>query len=67
LNVEQQFEIVVEYKGKEVGKHRLDLFVENTIVVVLKAVQNLEDIHFCHSTFSSESGWETAWLVVKLR
>ena len=30
----------------EVGKHRLDLFVADAIVVELKAVKNIEDIHF---------------------
>jgi GxxExxY protein len=29
-----------------VGKHRLDLFVADTIVVELKAVKKIEDIHF---------------------
>lgn len=28
------------------GKHRLDLFVADTIVVELKAVKKIEDIHF---------------------
>jgi len=46
LKLEQQFEIVVEYIGKEVGKYRLDLFVKDTIVVELKAVKNLGDVHF---------------------
>jgi len=30
----------------EVEKHRLDLFVADAIVVELKAVKNIEDIHF---------------------
>ena len=34
------------YDGQEVGCHRLDLLVEDTIVVDLKAIKNLEDIHF---------------------
>jgi len=42
----KQKEVVVEYDGIEVGKHRLDLFVADTIVVELKAVKNIEDIHF---------------------
>ena len=46
LKVEQQIEISVQYDGIEVGKHRLDLFVEGIIVVELKAIKNLEDIHF---------------------
>lgn len=46
LSVQQQIELPVEYDGFEVGKHRLDLFVEGTIVVELKAIKDLEDIHF---------------------
>ena len=46
LEVKEQYEVIVEYKGIEVGRHRLDLLVEETIVVKLKAIKNLEDIHF---------------------
>jgi GxxExxY protein len=46
LAVQDQFEMIIRYAGEEVGRHRLDLFVENTIVVELKAIKNLEDIHF---------------------
>jgi hypothetical protein len=34
------------WDGEEVGRHRLDLLVEDTIVVDLKAIKNLEDVHF---------------------
>ncbi|MCH7687846.1 MAG: GxxExxY protein, partial [Planctomycetes bacterium] len=34
------------YDDFEVGKHRLDLLVEKTIVVELKTIKNLEDVHF---------------------
>ena len=46
LLVVQQLEVSVCYDGVEVGKHRLDLFVEDTIVVELKAIRDLEDVHF---------------------
>jgi GxxExxY protein len=46
LTVQQQIERVVEYEGHHVGRHRIDLFVENEIVVELKAIKNLEDVHF---------------------
>jgi len=46
IQVEQQREVVVKYEGLEIGRHRLDLIVANTIVVELKAVKNIEDIHF---------------------
>lgn len=46
LKVENQVEIPVYYAGEEVGKHRLDLLIEDTIIVELKTVKNFEDVHF---------------------
>ena len=46
LRVERQREVVIKYDGIEVGRHRLDLIVNDTIVVELKAVKNIEDVHF---------------------
>lgn len=46
LSVKQQVELPVIYDGVEVGKHRLDLLVEDTIIVELKVVKTLEDVHF---------------------
>ncbi|MEW6326656.1 MAG: GxxExxY protein [Thermodesulfobacteriota bacterium] len=41
-----QKEIRIQYCGVEVGLHRLDLLIENKIIVELKAVKELADIHF---------------------
>ena len=46
LNYESQKEIVIEYLGVVVGTNRLDLVVENKIIIELKAVNELADIHF---------------------
>jgi len=46
LQVERQREVVVKYDGIEIGRHRLDLVLDDTIVVELKAVRNIEDVHF---------------------
>ena len=46
LSVRQQYEMPINYDRKEVGRHRLDLFVEDKIVVELKAVKKLEAVHF---------------------
>ncbi len=42
----QQVDVPVDYNGTEVGRHRLDLMVEDTIIVELKAIKDLEDVHF---------------------
>ena len=43
---ESQKEVTIIFEGEEVGVHRLDLLVEQEIVVELKAVKALEDLHF---------------------
>ena len=46
INYECQKEIKIKYLDTEIGSHRLDLLVENKIIVELKAVKELADIHF---------------------
>ena len=46
LKVERQLDLPIYYDGVEIGRHRLDLFVDDTIVVELKAVRELEKVHF---------------------
>jgi len=46
LKAEQQKPLSIYYREVLVGEHRLDLLVENLIVVELKAISALEDIHF---------------------
>ncbi len=43
---ECQKAVAVFYEGVEVGEHRLDFIVCNELVLELKAVKALEDIHF---------------------
>jgi len=43
---EFQEEKLVLYRGEEVGKHRYDILVEQVLLVELKAIKALEDIHF---------------------
>ncbi len=46
ITYEAQKEVIVFFEGEEVGTHRLDLLVGGEIVVELKAIKALEDIHF---------------------
>ena len=41
----RQPEITVRYKKREIGKGRLDLLIENKLIVELKTVDNLLPIH----------------------
>ena len=43
---ERQKSLPLYYRGRLIGEHRLDLFVEDAVVVELKAISELEKIHF---------------------
>jgi GxxExxY protein len=43
---ESEKELTLRYKGEIVGIHRLDLFVENELVVELKTVEELHKKHY---------------------
>ncbi len=42
----RQHPIPLFYRDHQIGEHRLDFLVEGKIVVELKAISQLEDIHF---------------------
>src|SRR6267143_3481444 len=42
----RQKPIPLFYRDHQIGEHRLDFLVEDKIVVELKAIDGLEDIHF---------------------
>ena len=46
LKFEQQKPLPIYYREVLVGEHRLDLLVEGKILVELKAISELADIHF---------------------
>jgi GxxExxY protein len=45
IEFQQQAEVHVQYKGEVVGRHRLDLVVEQSVVVELKAVSVVLEAH----------------------
>jgi GxxExxY protein len=45
ISFERQKEISVLYKDREIGKHRIDLLVGKMLVVELKTVEALAEIH----------------------
>jgi GxxExxY protein len=46
LQFARQVSIPVRFRGHDVGEHRLDLLVEDAVVVELKASMELHDIHY---------------------
>ncbi|NUM46125.1 MAG: GxxExxY protein [Anaerolineales bacterium] len=49
LSFEREKEMSIYYRGQEIGTRRVDFFVENTIMVELKAVIQLEDVHLAQA------------------
>jgi GxxExxY protein len=45
IGFERQKSISVSYKDRSVGEHRVDLLVENNLIVELKAVEKFLPIH----------------------
>ena len=43
---ERQKHVLIKYRGSLIGEHRLDFLVEAKVIVELKAIQGIEDIHF---------------------
>lgn len=47
LKVERQLEIPIEYKGNKLSNAlRLDLIVENKVIIELKSVAEISNLHF---------------------
>jgi len=46
LHVDTEREVVVRYRDQVVGRHRMDLLVEDAVVVELKAVPQLAVVHY---------------------
>ena len=42
----RELRVEVEFRGRRIGEHRLDLLVEDRVVVELKAVETLGRIHY---------------------
>jgi GxxExxY protein len=49
LCFEREKEMLIFYKGENIGKRRVDFFVEGKIMVELKAVIKLEDVHLAQA------------------
>ena len=49
LNFTREHEMQILYKGKTVGERRVDFLVEERIMVEIKAVINLEDVHLAQA------------------
>ena len=49
IEYSREHEMHIEYKGHEIGTRRVDFFVKNQIMVEIKAIINLEDVHLAQA------------------
>lgn len=49
LSFERERELPIFYRGIQIGTRRVDFFVENKIMVELKAVAELNDVHLAQA------------------
>lgn len=49
LEFSREHEMTINYKGDEIGTRRVDFFVEGQVMVELKAVVQLEDVHLAQA------------------
>jgi len=49
LGFSREHEMTIYYKGVDIGTRRVDFFVEDKIMVELKAVKDLDDIHLAQA------------------
>jgi GxxExxY protein len=61
---EQQKSVTVSYRGRIVGEYVADMVLDNKIIVELKAVKGIEDIHFAQLfNYLKATGFEVGLLI----
>lgn len=49
IEFSREHEMHIQYKGHEIGTRRVDFFVEDEIMVEIKAIINLEEVHLAQA------------------
>jgi GxxExxY protein len=49
LSFHREFEMPVVYREQQIGTRRVDFFVENCVMVELKAITELQDVHLAQA------------------
>ena len=49
LSFLRELEMSIEYKGEDIGTRRVDFFIENKVMVEIKAIIQLEDVHLAQA------------------
>lgn len=67
LRFQRQVPVRVLYDGQEIGKHVLDLIVERKVVIEIKAIKEVEDVHLATVLSYLRATGLAAGLVVNFR
>ena len=60
----REHEMEISYKGESIGTRRVDFFIDGKIMVELKAIIHLEDVHLAQAINHLEAyGLETGLLI----
>jgi len=49
LKFQREHEMPIHYRDRAIGSRRVDFFVENSIMVEIKAITRLEDVHLAQA------------------
>jgi GxxExxY protein len=49
IEFSREHEMGIQYKGHNIGTRRVDFFVEEKVMVEIKAIINLEDVHLAQA------------------
>jgi GxxExxY protein len=64
LTLDIEKEVTIHYDGHDVGRHRLDLVVEDFLIVELKAVETITKVHYAQvRSYMKASGLRLGLLV----
>ncbi len=66
---EREKEMPLSYKGYNIGKRRVDFFVDKKIMVEIKAVKELEDVHLAQAiNYLKLTTWTSdCWLILEVQ
>jgi GxxExxY protein len=64
LSFQREYEMQIYYKGAHIGTRRVDFFVEEKVILELKAVIQMDDAHLAQAiNYLEASGTETVLLI----
>ena len=49
LSFSREHEMSIHYKGEDIGKRRVDFFIEGQVMLEIKALVQLEDVHLAQA------------------